>query len=144
MGQILRKPVWTFLCLAYLLFLVSSPFRITTKLSFYNSFNGHRTDLGAPIYKLFLFYCARGLKVYVKLSLMWFILYCILVFALLGYHPETSKLLVEARRMGMFNGEYVFITMDFEVEKKWEVKKLSTLEIIFGKSKFNVNDIRIV
>ncbi|XP_066919566.1 atrial natriuretic peptide receptor 2-like isoform X4 [Clytia hemisphaerica] len=42
------------------------------------------------------------------------------IFALLGYHPETAKLLVKAREMGMFNGENVFITMDFEVESNWE------------------------
>ena len=43
----------------------------------------------------------------------------ILVFAILGYHPETAKLIAEARRMGLFNGEYVFITMDFETDKSW-------------------------
>ncbi|XP_057309237.1 atrial natriuretic peptide receptor 1-like isoform X2 [Hydractinia symbiolongicarpus] len=42
------------------------------------------------------------------------------IFALFGYHHEISKILVEARRMGMFNGDYVFITLDFQVEKKWE------------------------
>ena len=42
------------------------------------------------------------------------------VFALLGYHNELSQVLVEARRTGMMNGEYLFITVDFETDKSWE------------------------
>ena len=46
----------------------------------------------------------------------------LLVFALLGYHNELSQVLVEARRTGLMNGEYLFITVDFETDKSWENK----------------------
>ena len=47
-----------------------------------------------------------------------------IVFAIFDYSYEASQLLVEARKQGMFDGKYVFITMDFkvsEVIEEWKV-----------------------
>eukprot|EP00795_Rhopilema_esculentum_P006236 gene6236-11647_t len=41
------------------------------------------------------------------------------IFLFLGYYSKVRKLILAARQLGMFNGSFAFITVDFDVEDKW-------------------------
>ncbi|XP_065672659.1 atrial natriuretic peptide receptor 1 isoform X4 [Hydra vulgaris] len=49
------------------------------------------------------------------------------IFAIFGYKSEAVRMLAEARKLDMFNGEYMFITMDFSAESS-EVDEADLLE----------------
>jgi len=41
------------------------------------------------------------------------------VIFLLAFNYEVAKLLIAANELGMMNGEYAFITLDFTIESNW-------------------------
>lgn len=44
-----------------------------------------------------------------------------LVFLILAYEKQVAQILVKAREVGMFDGQYVFITSNFKINKNWNI-----------------------
>lgn len=54
------------------------------------------------------------------------VFYILLIFVsvvfLLAFNNEVARLLVAANELGMMNGEYAFLTLDFEIQNSWQTE----------------------